>query len=1676
MEQFEKLMWEDFDYRHKNFPEEASERYNEQRFKREYMIYRIGHFSNRIVELGKNFELPFNSILHVLDNVDRTTYSDTPTIETNEFITRESGKKFIYHIRELDTTGPIVYPDKYVLRFAGLPTTLMKFRQQQGSNFRYLNTIDEFPKNHLYLTVVNHNPLFRMKMFGRLPFFRITQQILASVFNTCVKLKHLNKHQFIVIPWSDEVYDKMMFLRSRKELTFTTVRRPNSFHYIFMMHLVNYMWNGATTSMFEKLDDETLSQITLILKHNDKHLFLNLKTIKDLNAKNIAYYKFVNQLNLLALIGSDNAEQHQDTIKKLLEENKAENDTVVSVKEPEDKSIPTEVHEETVINKLRSIIKPKITTITSVNTKLPQQKEIMKTIQPDGKQVARKVSTVSKVANISRISTNETKDMYAEEYINDLDKETLEFIDNNEDLTPAAKTHFKKLATKYKDCKVDGVSVEKLLKDNSDISLDAEVLDEKTIGFVPDKSALTSSTYTFEKDYRTKTFKKHFAGVISSFNNKGVFLVDVKQEVVTDPLNNYTLYTCTYEDIHSKRSSIKIRMPNIDSNDRFIADGNPQVIKKQRCVLPIVKINEREVSLASNYNKTRVVRNITKAHSFNSYVESFLNDRDKSTADIVFGNLDINESISYEYCMMASRFNVVRFTNKDKYYLTFDYYHRFNHLENDEYKAKVEKLESMYGVFFGYNSKDFFFIDNENEIFAIDKKGGEDTTFELTSLIDLLKLSLKDDVTVKNSLTEYLTIKILNAELPVITMLAYKYGLRRILDYLGIEYYITENRSKIIVGENVIHSTESFGVNSDRVAGSDELEIIYGKDWIKPANDSKPNIVIYNRKEEQDETDVEIISDTRNKNDLIDSLPIASMEELDRPVKPRLGKIAFYVAVSDSDDDINPYLVKIKGMLITVKLGQSTEVTRRVTNYDGLTFKTVNPDKLSNQIIEKAAAYLHTGKRKISMATIKIMDRDKPLPPEVAKAKMMTPEEYAKVTSKLNNENTRVGGNESFDEIISSEKRYQPKPNDIHIKFADRILHFNRYPLAKSLIVSGLDAYDLSEYNMSDFESKDAYFSLFTENGLAANYLKGIESFYDLFIDNMTYTVLKQMHEPTNVRDLLIRCAVLLSTTDHKEASSGANLRIRGYEQFNAILYNEMSREFAAYQARRGKNNSFSINPNAVYLRIIQNESTMPAEASNPLEDIKMYSNVTYGGIGGRTGESFVTEDRRFAKDDVGVLSEATADSGKVGMNATLSFDPTITNTLGVCESKYPKDLKPANVMSIHALCMPFANTDDCPRVNFNSIQTTHLLNTECAGKNRVRTGYERVVAHRVSDDFASIAEKDGTVTKIDETAKLMEVTYTDGTKNVFAIGDKYEYAESIVVQHNLVPNFKVGEKFKKQDVLAYNKGYFTKDEFTGQVDYTTGVMTNVAFMETDTTLEDSTEISEKLSAKLTIYPVNPRVITLPSKSLVYKSLGIGDHVEVTTPLMIFEEEPVGADNSLSSDENTLELLGELNRSTPTAKFSGEIVNIEAYYGGEISNMNPTLAKIVKDAIVQPNAAAKLASGSARENEFIRSSAVPKGCKFKGIEFDEDTVMLIFYIKERIPHSAGDKLVLCNQLKSTVAAIFPKPVTTESGVEVDMFFSQKGVNSRKTLSPFLSGMISRIMEKTEQDVVDEYFK
>ena len=242
--------------------------------------------------------------------------------------------------------------------------------------------------------------------------------------------------------------------------------------------------------------------------------------------------------------------------------------------------------------------------------------------------------------------------------------------------------------------------------------------------------------------------------------------------------------------------------------------------------------------------------------------------------------------------------------------------------------------------------------------------------------------------------------------------------------------------------------------------------------------------------------------------------------------------------------------------------------------------------------------------------------------------------------------------------------------------------------------MSGLLLYStLSNYKFIDLDGKDAYYGLLSEKGMSINYLKGIDNYFNFFVDPITKSVLEEMGEPTNTRDLLIRSVDMLVNSDDKEPSSISNFRVRSAEKIPAMIYNEISRQYANYINSEFKDVSFSINTEAIFQRLIQDETMGLRENINPIHVVEYKSRVTHSGFGGRSSQAFVSRDRKYAKDAVGVISEATTDSGSVGMVAFLSSDPNISNLRGMFHEE--KETKTSNVLSEVSLLMPGSVHDD---------------------------------------------------------------------------------------------------------------------------------------------------------------------------------------------------------------------------------------------------------------------------------------------------------------------------------------------------------------------------------------------
>lgn len=991
-------------------------------FMRKYLVFKKSHIPNRIIKLDDEIELPTNSVLHLCDNIaDYPGDRDLPKVLTHPLVTNETFKKYISHNTVIPTSKDSIFyvSERYRYIISGMKKTLNDFKKHRKTILPALN-IDSVIKRTNVLLVINHNPLWRVKTIGRLQEYKRFEIIFRSILHNVISMP-VDKYQYIHIPLSDVIYPRNTYIRAvLDKLDVSTLKYHDDYTYYFMIHLLGFIYEKSKTSLLKKIPEDRLANINFILSYQDNAIVYNLHDLKEIVTNDSIARSVERHISLLKL----SKDELDKNINDLSED---EFEYYIEKKAVEkDKEKTTKVMTEEEVGLSKDSTEPASTPMVQDN---------------------QESSSIEKQPPVK--------------YEEILDQEVDNLLEDLEDITPKQKDRLKIISKKYIDIKIGDRTIKDILDEDVD---DTIVEDElEFLNDLPDTSMVKSSVINMDDHYMEKLFEKDMSQVLTSFATKGIFLVDYKEEKQIDELNKIKKVTAKYEDTKGKTHSVQFKLPIVDKDGTFIINGIKNRMKKQQVNVPICKVSPTRVSLSSNYNKTLVERDESKAHDFYHFINSFINkkaNKDSQVVKIKHGNNFHSQKLPYEYTKLGAHYTTMKFGT---YTLNFDFENRFD-LAKDNYRKVTEELENKYGVYFGTTGKntEAIYIGLNNVITIVDLKGEE--IVKDTTIPGLLFEVTGESVPM---VSEWVDLKILDKKIPIIFILAYRYGLTNTLKYLNLNYRTVE-----------------------------------------------------------------------------------------------------------------------KG-------------TRVETSY-----------------------------------------------------------------------------------------------SELAIKFRDRTIVIDRYPISKSIIVAGLLKYETKDLDYEYFDEKDAYYELLVAKGLSTNYTKGIDDFFDMFVDPITRSVLEQMGEPTNVRDLLIRATAMLTTQYHIDPASMKNHRLRSYERFNAILYNEMARQFVAHRNQKGKDTKFTINPEAVLQRIIQDQSVVIANEINPVQDLKEKTGFTYTGMGGRTPQSFVVADRRFPDDGVGIISEATPDSGKVSITAYTSINPKIKNLRGVFDTD-TKDVDPTQILSGPALLMPGATNDD---------------------------------------------------------------------------------------------------------------------------------------------------------------------------------------------------------------------------------------------------------------------------------------------------------------------------------------------------------------------------------------------
>lgn len=677
----------------------------------------------------------------------------------------------------------------------------------------------------------------------------------------------------------------------------------------------------------------------------------------------------------------------------------------------------------------------------------------------------------------------------------------------------------------------------------------------------------------------------------------------------------------------------------------------------------------------------------------------------------------------------------------------------------------------------------------------------------------------------------------------------------------------------------------------------------------------------------------------------------------------------------------------------------------------------------------------------------------------------------------------------------------QLEPNESYIKFDDCVLVYKE-TVPISLILNGLKIFDLSGYKIADMDSDIPYIEYFKKRYGKVSIMNSLSNHYEFAIDPITEEVLDDLNLPTKIVDVMLYASSLLADSQYTPTINQNMFRNRCHEIIPAILYESLSRAYLLYKNSAGKK-KLSIPQDEVIRKLMKVPTNEDNSTLNPfLEMEQSHATSTKGFRGINLDDSYPIQKREFDPSGIGILGPSSSPDGNVGVAKTLTLEPGITSVRGYLDCKYDeknpdkslKELNDVNLFSIGELSIPLGATiDDPTRLGHAIKQSKHVMPVTDSAPVLMSNGMEEVARFHLSSHFAINAEEDGEVVEFNEKEKIMVIKYKSGKcravdldANIVKNGGGGFYLSNI-----LKTDLKLGDKVKKDDVIAYHKDFFTNNQYNN-CRMNMGTLAKVAIMSTYNTYEDATFVTHSLSERAATEMCFCKKIVIGKNSNVDFLISKGSEIKVGDPLAIFDTSYDDSDLNdflaALSDEQKQTVL-ENSRNTVPSKYSGVIEDIKIYSDVDLEDMSPSLQKIVskyynginrkkkllekydpesKDTIVKCGVLMNQSTSKVEPNRF----GIIRG------EHVEESVLVEIYIKHAEPLEVGSKIANFTGLKNTVGEVIPEGYEPYSEYrpeeEISTMIAPNSILARMTPSILLTSLGNKVVIELKNKLREIY--
>ena len=587
-----------------------------------------------------------------------------------------------------------------------------------------------------------------------------------------------------------------------------------------------------------------------------------------------------------------------------------------------------------------------------------------------------------------------------------------------------------------------------------------------------------------------------------------------------------------------------------------------------------------------------------------------------------------------------------------------------------------------------------------------------------------------------------------------------------------------------------------------------------------------------------------------------------------------------------------------------------------------------------------------------------------------------------------------------------------------------------------------------------------------------------IENFVDFFLnDPTTKRVLSLYNIPTDFVGVLLYASSLFTSHKTHYKSDSENFRlVTTSEIVNRCLYDVLSKEFSGNAARvkMASRSRISIPRDALVRRLQELPNMSEYSVMSPFRSImRDRKKSAKGQMGTNNSRAFDTTLRMFHDNNIGAETASTPYSGEAGVTKTLPVNPSIDSLSGEYKHLTMDEAyeDPSKVLSFIESYVPYLYYDHIIRAMMADNQFDHALPVQNGDPMCISYGADESAAY-IAPNFSVVAEEDGEIISSNNT--FTKIKYSKSGKiDIIGMDDDERNADKgyfVPNKMTLSKGLKVGSKFKKGDLIVYNKNFF-KPKSNGRVGLTAGPIANVTIVDSEGTWEDSCIPFDSLSEKLTT-SITKRVARKMSLNTEIRDFRTDLFSEVNADDVLYKYRVLEEDEAMNSffvmDE-------DLTMQEVTAHNHGIIHDIRVYYrNGRDISMSESMKTFIKKVALsqkQYNNADDLIDVTddykkVKYNKLPMELTNGSMSKINGDLIENGEILIEYYIESKFKLGSGDKLVVDRALKGEPSDVLPdslRPVGLESGRKGDLLFNTYSLLARITPGMILHGTLISIM-------------